>query len=263
MFGSPPKVCHADGTRVIQSALAGVSVVNSGDYAGCRVFRIRRVDSFEEIIYTVNMNPGLTPLRGTVDVHTWIKYSLETCNLPLSLCGRVLYTITKYLIPRIVLCTTTENVLDNVYETPMARLRPLAFYDLESRLSAVRNTVSGNIDLPEEDPLMDVMLEDIGCMCACGVCSRRYSEGFQVSPPTYAARPSAWCVEVLLGKFAADVLTLSLFTMGHPAQQLPLLSFPPSTQPMIPREQSHIEVTADYVGRAEWQTLIVYGFLRD
>ena len=95
MFGSPPKVCHADGTRVIQSALAGVSVVNSGDYAGFRVFRLRRVDSCEEILYTDNMNPGLTPLRDTVDVHTWIKYSLETCNLPLSLCGRVLYTITK------------------------------------------------------------------------------------------------------------------------------------------------------------------------
>lgn len=151
---------------------------------------------------------------------------------------------TKYLVPRIVLCTTMENVLHEVYKTPMARLRSLAFHDLESRLSAVRNFVSGNIDLPEEDPKIDVMLEDIGCMCACGGCSQRYSEGFQVSPPTYAAGPPAWCVEVLLGKFAADLLTLSLFTMGHPAQQLPLLSFPTSRHSMLPQEQSHIEVAA-------------------
>lgn len=150
-----------------------------------------------------------------------------------------------------------ENVLHEVFKTPMAKLRSLAFHDLESRLFAVRNIVSGNIDLPEEDPKMDVMLEDIRCVCACGVYSQRYSEGFQVSPPTYAAGPPAWCVEVLLGKFAADVLTLSLFTM---AQQLPLLSFPPSRHSMLPQEQSHIEVTADSIGIAEWQTLIVYGW---
>lgn len=88
MLGSPPKVFHAGGTRVIHSGLVGVSVVNSGDYAGFTVFRVRRVDAFEELLYTDDMIPGLRPLRGMVDVHTWIKYSLETCNLPLSLCGR-------------------------------------------------------------------------------------------------------------------------------------------------------------------------------
>lgn len=267
IFGGLPKICRADGTPVIRSSQGGVSVVDSGDCESFRVFTIRRVDPWDlgEILYNDDTNPGLTPLRGMVDVHTWIKYYLEKINLPLSLYGRFLYTITKYLVPRIVLCTTMEKFLHKVDGTPVASFRSLAFHDFERRLSALRSILGGNIDLPEEDPNMDVMLEEIRRICICDVCLPKYSEGVQGSPPmltsTNAAGRPAWCVGVLLGKFAAEVLTLSLFTIEHQVQRLPLVSFPPSRHSVIlQQEQSCIEVTANSVGRAEWPTLITHGW---
>lgn len=59
-----------------------------------------------------------------------------------------------------------EDVVQKVHETPMASLRPNAFQDLESRLSAVRQILDGSLNLPQEDPDMTSLLEDMKKRCA-------------------------------------------------------------------------------------------------
>ena len=93
-------------------------------------------------------------------MQTWINYHLEMTDIPLPLCSQLLYMITKHLVPRIVLCTTMENVVQEINDTPMAVLRPSAFQDLESRLSAVRQILNGNLSLPQDDPDMETLSRD-------------------------------------------------------------------------------------------------------
>lgn len=56
--------------------------------------------------------------------------------------------------------------MQKVHETSMASLRPNAFHDLESRLSAVRQILDGSLNLPQEDPDMTSLLEDMKKICA-------------------------------------------------------------------------------------------------
>lgn len=126
-----------------------------------KVSRLRRVDSLNAIFCTGDENSGYTTIRGMLYMQTWIKYRLQEIRLPPPLCGQLVYMITKYLIPRLVLCTTMEDVVQKIYKTPMARLLPDAFRNLDSRLSAVQQILDGNLTLPQEHPDMENLLEDI------------------------------------------------------------------------------------------------------
>ena len=167
MLGSPPNVWRSDGSQLLQSGLAGVSIVeHHGEETNgyFRISRLRAVDSLDQRFFTGDQKLlAASTRRGMLDRQTWLKCHLQMAKLHLSRCRQLVDMVTKHIgdiIIQNIQCITMAIFEPKIRDTPMAALRANAFQGLGNRLSGVRQISNGNLDLPQEGPDMETLLEN-------------------------------------------------------------------------------------------------------
>ena len=84
-------------------------------------------------------------MSGRIDVELWSKLRIAALELPASLCGQVLYYITKSVVPRILLCRAMIGIDHKLRDNNMENLLPRPFHDFDTRLAAVQRILGRNI----------------------------------------------------------------------------------------------------------------------
>ena len=157
MFGSPPNVWRSDGSQLLQSDLAGVSIVEVDGDESSRYWAIIRLllKDFLNHKSFLERDGNLAAANttgGMQDMQTWSNHHLQTIDIHLSPCRQLVYMITKPDIPRMcAVCTTMEK---KVQRHDM--LHAHGSLPTKCFLSAFRQITN----LPQKDTDIETLLEE-------------------------------------------------------------------------------------------------------
>jgi hypothetical protein len=277
---------------MVESDLLGVTVNERYDIPwDFEVFICRKVESLDELILIEGGPAERRPeyMSGLIDVQLWSKLQMEAFDLPAELCGQVLYYVLKELVPRIAMSATMVRFVKECQRTDKESLLPNPFHDLTTNLSAFKHILGGQVPLPTEDPDLTILGEHIREQCShCPTCRRGHDwsptpthrhesltlddKGFHYNVSNYDKghyrsgynhfNAKERCFKLRVGKFAADVLALSLFNPDRQMQNFLGLPYPcdSAKSELDPLRHLRIDIGEAVAKSDSWYDLVVYGW---
>ncbi|CAD6582370.1 MAG: hypothetical protein ASARMPREDX12_000918 [Alectoria sarmentosa] len=264
LLGDFPNVWLLDGSHFIKSSLPKISVFEARRGEEGRLLYVsvsRRLNSLDQLISTNETSRAHT-IDGMIDAQLWIKIRIAKLALPRTLCAQMLFFVAKHLVPRFLFCQTMDNVMQKAQGIDIEDLLPSAFPDQNTRLAAMQHLLGENVVLPDEDPDFKKLSDDITKACTCRKCDsdRETPREDLCANVQYRRTAVSQCLESRLGRFAADLLSLTLFATEHRLEHCPMLSYSKSLWE-TPLNLGGIEVFNGDVGRAQtWEEMMIHGW---
>ncbi|CAF9921144.1 hypothetical protein IMSHALPRED_005094 [Imshaugia aleurites] len=268
LLGDFPNMWLLDGSHFIKSSLPKVSVFEADGRSCSKVSISRRLNSLDQLISTSETRESAS-INGMLNAQLWTKFQLLKLALPKSLCAQMLYFVTKYLVPKVILCQRMEEMVQRTDGADIDELLPSAFPDQTTRLAAMQYLLGENVVLPNEDPDFKILSDDITKAYRCSRC-KCLVEGVDPSQDRdvefqYRHRHHRFtkpCLEVSLGILAADLLSLTIFASEYQTRRFPMLSCSPQVG-FRKSDSEGIDVIEGAIGRTHsWQGLITHGWRR-
>ena len=255
ILGKPPPVWRPDRSVWLESDLDGICI-NVSPVQGRFLVSIKHtVDSVEKLISVEGEQGGrfssFNIMGGVVDTQMWTKIRLTELELDPVLCGPLLYSILKYLVPAVSLCRSMPGFMLRNQNSPIPFLLPEPIGDLKIRLHAAQCILGDNVHLPIEEA--DLATIEAIIKTECSDCPNCKGSGIlEIEDPFN-------CFKDRIGEFAADVLALTLFVSGHGPPQFPQLRYPDFRSTRF-RNPSEFEIRGLMGESPGWESLIIAGW---